>query len=303
MPKVHSHYENLRVPRDASAGTIRAAYRSLSQKNHPDRNPGKGDAASIMAMLNVAYEALSDPHKRKEHDEWIARNERAAPREVAWKSVYAGGKPRQGHAFASPEPKPVPRSIWPDGRVKRHLRRYAVAYAFAAVSIALASMFGMQAMHPMQSGLAEKFAKLAPKATGYVRPPTAPNGKPWPQRTGYVEGFPVLNAEGSSELVVDNTQNDVDMYAKLVALDGSISLVARNFLVSAHASFVVRKLTAGSYDLRYRNLQSGDLQRSQLFEVEDVKTSSGMQHSTVKLPLYKSQNGNMQTFALSESEF
>jgi hypothetical protein len=65
----------------------------------------------------------------------------------------------------------------------------------------------------------------------------------------------------------------------------------------------VRKLSTGSYDLRYRNLRSGDLQRSQLFEAEDVKTSSGLQHSTVTLPLYTSQNGNMQTFALSESEF
>jgi hypothetical protein len=307
MSKVHSHYENLKVPRDASQDAIRTAYRSLSQKNHPDRNPGKDDAASIMAMLNVAYETLSDPRKRKEHDEWIGRSERGARRQVVWTPVNPAGPARQGAAFSfdgvAPEVAATPP---PRVRVKRHLRRYGLTYAGAALVTVFASVFGLQSLESvpsLQSGLTEKFAKLAPKPTTYVRPSTAPNGKPWPERSGYVEGFPVLHADGLSEVIVDNSRNDVDMFAKLVSLDGSRTVIVRNFLVAAHTSFAVHNLSMGSYDLRYRNLATGDLQRSQLFEVEDVKTAGGMQHSTVTMPLYASQNGNMQTFALSESEF
>ncbi|MES2741155.1 MAG: J domain-containing protein [Pseudomonadota bacterium] len=54
---------------------IRAAYKALSQKYHPDKNPGDAKAARIMAILNSAYGTLSDAQRRKEHDEWIAAEE------------------------------------------------------------------------------------------------------------------------------------------------------------------------------------------------------------------------------------
>ena len=54
---------------------IRAAYKALSQKYHPDKNPGDEKAARIMAILNSAYGTLADPQRRKEHDEWIAAEE------------------------------------------------------------------------------------------------------------------------------------------------------------------------------------------------------------------------------------
>jgi len=73
MPKVRTHYDNLKVARNAPPEVIQAAYKSLSQKYHPDRNPGDQKAARIMAIINRAYEVLSDPVKRRQHDEWIAR--------------------------------------------------------------------------------------------------------------------------------------------------------------------------------------------------------------------------------------
>lgn len=75
MAKAHSHYENLQVARNASPEAIRASYKSLSQKYHPDRNPGDGDSARIMVILNLAYETLSSSEKRQQHDAWIARTE------------------------------------------------------------------------------------------------------------------------------------------------------------------------------------------------------------------------------------
>src|SRR5882724_2389355 len=71
MEKVHSHYENLKVSRDAPIEVIRAAYKSLSLKYHPDRNQGSPRAARIMRIINTSYEVLSDPALRRQHDEWI----------------------------------------------------------------------------------------------------------------------------------------------------------------------------------------------------------------------------------------
>lgn len=75
MGKIHTHYDNLKVARLAPQEVIRAAYKALSQKYHPDKNPGDEKAARIMAILNSAYGTLSDPLRRKEHDEWIAAEE------------------------------------------------------------------------------------------------------------------------------------------------------------------------------------------------------------------------------------
>jgi hypothetical protein len=80
MAKIHTHYDNLKVARQAPQEVIRAAYKALSQKYHPDKNPGDEHAARIMAIVNTAYGTLSDPVRRKEHDDWIAAEEW----EVAW---------------------------------------------------------------------------------------------------------------------------------------------------------------------------------------------------------------------------
>ncbi|CDG85610.1 J domain-containing protein [Janthinobacterium agaricidamnosum] len=80
MGKIHTHYDNLKVARLAPQEVIRAAYKALSQKYHPDKNPGDEKAARIMAIVNSAYGTLSDPQRRKEHDEWIAAEEW----EIAW---------------------------------------------------------------------------------------------------------------------------------------------------------------------------------------------------------------------------
>lgn len=75
MPRVHTHYDNLKVARNAPPEVIRAAYKTLSQKYHPDRNGNSADAIRVIQIINSAYAVLSDPDKRREHDDWIARTE------------------------------------------------------------------------------------------------------------------------------------------------------------------------------------------------------------------------------------
>jgi hypothetical protein len=73
-----TYYDVLQVERDAAPERVRAAYRKLAQKYHPDKMPGNANAARAMAAINAAYEVLSDTHRRTEHDLWIRRAERPA---------------------------------------------------------------------------------------------------------------------------------------------------------------------------------------------------------------------------------
>ena len=62
------YYATLEVNRDASETEIKKAYRALSLKYHPDRNPGNDEAANKFKEINLANEVLSDPEKRKRYD-------------------------------------------------------------------------------------------------------------------------------------------------------------------------------------------------------------------------------------------
>jgi len=63
-----NYYEILEVSQNASQEVIKAAYRSLMQRFHPDRNPGNAEAAKRALMVGCAYELLSDPDKRVAYD-------------------------------------------------------------------------------------------------------------------------------------------------------------------------------------------------------------------------------------------
>lgn len=75
MKRIHSHYDNVKVARDAPPEVIRAAYKTLSQKYHPDRNPGSAEAARIMTIINTSYDVLSDSEKRRKYDRSVAQQE------------------------------------------------------------------------------------------------------------------------------------------------------------------------------------------------------------------------------------
>jgi len=83
MTKFPSHYECLNVTRDAPPEVIRAAYRSLSQKHHPDKNVGDQAAVQMMARLNTAYSVLSDLDQRELYDLQILGEQRPAVRKKA----------------------------------------------------------------------------------------------------------------------------------------------------------------------------------------------------------------------------
>lgn len=61
-------YQVLGVERDAAPEAIRAAYRKLAKRHHPDLNPGKPEAAERFKSISAAHELLSDPEKRARFD-------------------------------------------------------------------------------------------------------------------------------------------------------------------------------------------------------------------------------------------
>lgn len=63
-------YAVLGVAPDASADELKAAYRRLARREHPDLAPpaGKAEATRALQAINVAYGLVADPPRRAEYD-------------------------------------------------------------------------------------------------------------------------------------------------------------------------------------------------------------------------------------------
>lgn len=66
MAKTTNYYEVLGVRREASQAEIRNAYRNLAKSLHPDH---PGGSAEKFSRIQEANAVLSDPDRRREHDE------------------------------------------------------------------------------------------------------------------------------------------------------------------------------------------------------------------------------------------
>src|SRR6476661_2050499 len=68
--QTQDYYQVLGVARNATDDQIKAAYRKLARKHHPDLNPGDKAAEERFKELQVAYDVLSNAENRKLYDQY-----------------------------------------------------------------------------------------------------------------------------------------------------------------------------------------------------------------------------------------
>jgi molecular chaperone DnaJ len=63
-----NYYQVLEVSQDSTQDQIKASYRRLAMKYHPDKNPNDKEAEQKFKEINEANDVLSDEQKRKRYD-------------------------------------------------------------------------------------------------------------------------------------------------------------------------------------------------------------------------------------------
>ena len=66
-----NYYEILQIQKNTSQAEIKNQYRRLAKKWHPDREKSP-DAERRMTQINMAYEVLSNPKRRKMYDQYFS---------------------------------------------------------------------------------------------------------------------------------------------------------------------------------------------------------------------------------------
>lgn len=69
------YYSTLRISSDATSVEIKKSYRKLANQYHPDKNNGDILSSEIFKEINIAYETLIDPEKRRKYDLSQSQNE------------------------------------------------------------------------------------------------------------------------------------------------------------------------------------------------------------------------------------
>jgi hypothetical protein len=381
---LRTHYDSLKITRDAPLEVVRAAYRALTLKYHPDRHDSDPQANERMAELNNAYDVLSDPDKRREYDEWIQFVESRPVRE---RTDSAATAPRADW-LGSTDAGERPGTSWVYGMTR--FRHYWVFYLLALIAIFVGSLWyesiylhRSKALMPLASKLSAAMrekqvmpqmpspfinppirtpsaapakpketapaeaddtppAETAPKnatrsseppspntqanasrgsasaqrqatprpkkpasrsGEGYTRPGVAPNGEPWPSGSDYLAGYYQRNTDGLSQVVLDNSRSASDAFVKIVSVSDNEPKVVRMVFMQANDRFTVNNLRAGTYEIRYQNLDSGELMRSDVFALEESAISSGTRFSTVTLSLRGKPDESQNTYRLSPEDF
>jgi len=86
MARIKTFYDELGVPRDANAGSIKHAFKEVAKVYHPDKNPPDKQAWAHeqMSRFNFIMETLLNPATRREYDDLVKKYEEtpvvAAPR-------------------------------------------------------------------------------------------------------------------------------------------------------------------------------------------------------------------------------
>lgn len=327
---VKTHYDNLKVARNAPDDVIRAAYRSLIEKYHPSRNPG-AEAARITKILDEAFEMLTDPVRRKNHDQWIKQEERKEAMErvapdasfspplhttpnkklesfMSWARSTNGGRVLAGVFLGGL----ILLLVWqgqqnnvPDINAPRTGQPYN-PLPVSAPSYVPPPVIAPKLTQPYDGslvGISPAIPTTSDKPV-YLRPALTPKGHPWPTKASYLDGYRKLATDGNSLVHVDNAQGDSDVMVKIVSIGGATAFPVRVFYIPAHGKFTATNLPPGKYDMRFCTLADGALSRSDTFALEETTDTNGStRYSDETLTLYSVLNGNMQMHPLNPADF
>ena len=98
--RMRDPYAVLGVSRSADATEIKAAWRTMAKKLHPDQNRSDPNAQARFTEVGRAYDLLKDPDKRRRYDEMLNRTSfgggNASSSNANGSSGFGGGTSRAG---------------------------------------------------------------------------------------------------------------------------------------------------------------------------------------------------------------
>lgn len=304
---MRTHYDNLKVSKDAPVEVIQAAYRTLAKKYHPDINKNNPEAVRIMQIINASYEVLIDPLKRKEHDRWIIKE--------TWREKAEATIARNSEANVN-----VHASVKTTAERKKKSLMTILGVVFYPLFSMLKTVSGLCVIgivaYVIIHNINQRDSSLDKTDTGSNSSPLKPervnnnNGicdssvqqLLWPT-------IPTVLSEkdrrnGLSSLRLDNTQNNEGLRVRLTLDNAYIKTdFVREVFVPAGSQITLEQVPSGTYRVKTQSVKNGCVQISEPINMIERQTSTGTEYSDNSLTFYPVINGNTHFLSLPASQF
>jgi hypothetical protein len=165
MPATN-YYTLLTIPRTASTADIKARYRKLSLKYHPD----SGGTTEQMVLLNKAYGVLSNPLRRREYDQKLPSlqsHSNVQTRSTGYDFVRTA-PPRPTRPAAPIARATADESIWNYARQDEHKKTHKRFLPWLVISIAAVVFLGYQVLTVVRPSSGDMATGVATTATPTV---------------------------------------------------------------------------------------------------------------------------------------
>ncbi|ALL68947.1 molecular chaperone [Paraburkholderia caribensis MBA4] len=272
---------------------IRAAFRALSQKYHPDRNGARPDYQRVMTIINTSYDILKDPALRTEHDQWIVEKEQddemcdaplspddAVAASSGEESVREGPGAQRGllNRMISRERLMVVICICV-GVVSSDLWRWGAN----SLKHERGDANHVESEEKTNNAPLDRGARMCSQSdeTEYSAAPAwksdleksrfigaSPEEKQVGQSAGYLEGGWTAGYKGHASLMIDNTESRVDTLVSLVATGGVKEMSVRQLFMPAGRKFLISDIQSGQYKIQIKPLENHGFVSSKVFDLE-----------------------------------
>lgn len=138
------------------------------------------------------------------------------------------------------------------------------------------------------------------EAKKYNPPQKTPLGTEWPMISSHMSGYPIKNLGGLSSISINNTKNDSDVF--VVLLDSAKQPI-RHIFIKNYDSYKISNIKKGKYYLLFQYLKHGSFQISELIDIQEIKSSSSIKYSDLRISMAKVKGGNFRTNDINADEF
>ncbi|WP_233236474.1 J domain-containing protein [Bordetella sp. LUAb4] len=327
-----NHYQTLGVSRDAIPEVIKAAYKAMSQKHHPDRNGGDAHAHGRMQEINAAYAVLGSPAERANYDRMLDAEASFAP--PFPKADQGSGTPGAGEEDSDQDGFDFEPPMQPTNAVELDTLEklpYLRPTEYASLAI-----FGLFTAFIVLRPSAEKPAAPVPPVAAVaaipvpdapprktrgsnatrpvesaVRSPpasvvsVAPNGAPWPQASGYVSGYESSDY-GGSQIELSNLKGSTAFFVKLINTRRGAKDPSRYVYLAGNQHFTIVNVAPGNYFIGYRDLATGAHFRTGTFALNQRPAPTDptqLEYTTARFEFSRVGNRYLDSSNMSASEF
>ncbi len=240
---IKNYYIILGLNTAASTDEIKAAYRMLAKKYHPDKNLGNKSAEEFFKEIQQAYAVLSNPEKRKKYDLTFFHNETQTKQKQT--TAYSGNAYQYAQQKAQEKYQYNNLKNQPKKKDKTESHQILVSISIALMLLYFIISYSTGTSN--QTTIAQRSLKTSKTAVNNNKE-KVPEINDFDSPYSYFFGEEVSNSESKNCITIHNSEQSEAVVC--LVEDQHPNTTIRNQYINAGSTFKMNNIPDGNYFLK-----------------------------------------------------